>query len=217
MIYLKPRQAGEMVNYKRVERLYAAERFRCVDGRGRRCPRWTASHWCVRRGSIVVTSGLSLRPHRRGSGVEVPGDHGRDDRSRGRCRGAGSLWTAGDTHSQAAADRTRLAEGVADRQRPQVLRRAMLTWAHDCAVGALRQRMVRPLAGGPQRCERLDPRSALRQRAVSVGGAAALGGGGAADSTLACLEHRRQWEGLCDTGTHAAASCHQIRRRPAPP
>jgi putative transposase len=46
MIHLKLRQAGEIVNYKRVERLYGLEKLHIR--RRRRRP--TGSHWCVRGG-----------------------------------------------------------------------------------------------------------------------------------------------------------------------
>ena len=45
MIYLKLRQAGEIVNHKRVERLYARRNCRSSDASGRRCRSRIASPW----------------------------------------------------------------------------------------------------------------------------------------------------------------------------
>jgi hypothetical protein len=47
MIYLKLRQGGELVNHKRVERLYAPEKLQ-ENGAGARRSRWpSVSPWCV--------------------------------------------------------------------------------------------------------------------------------------------------------------------------
>ena len=80
MIYLKLRQAGELVNHKRVERLYTLEELQVRRRRRKKIPvgeRQPLDPSRCRKRSMVGR--LRVRPDRFGAHAEVPGDSRRRD------------------------------------------------------------------------------------------------------------------------------------------
>ena len=124
MIYLKLRQAGETVNYKRVERLYVAERLQVRRWRRKKvpavdrqplarptCPNevWSADFVFDRTAEGRVLKCLAIVDDATTEAVAVVP-----------ARALGG--PAGDAHSGSVGARARPPQGVADRQRPRVLR-----------------------------------------------------------------------------------------------
>ncbi len=75
MIHLKLRQAGEIVNYKRVERLYGIEKLHIRRRQRKKVPVWERQP-LVRPGQakLDVVGGPRVQPARFRENAEVPGD-----------------------------------------------------------------------------------------------------------------------------------------------
>ncbi len=151
MIYLKLRQEGRVVNYKRVERLYREQQLQV---RRRQAQKSTGGRASTAAAAIAgqpgVVDGLRVRPHRRRPGDQVSGDRGlRNPRSGRHRRGARDLGTrrcarAGPTGTQsrfAAGDPHRARSLPSGHNGKEFCGRAMVAWAHARGV---QLRLIQP-------------------------------------------------------------------------